>query len=152
MKTNELPLWTAKPSQLINLGWFIFSMIPLIAFILDFGWIMKYLLPLPITLSLIRAVITACNRYTLSSERFVHSRGVFSRVINALELYRVQDYAVHMPFFLRIFGLSNVILFTSDRSTPVVVIKGVRNGWKVANTIRNQVESMRMQKGVLEVS
>ncbi len=42
---------------------------------------------------------------------------------NELELYRVKDIVLNEPFLLRLVGLSNIVLVTSDRSTPVFVVE-----------------------------
>ena len=128
---KEQLLWTAKPSQLIN-----------------FGWMLSCLLVLPIPFAIWNFVVTACNEYALSTERFMHRQGVFSKTIDGLELYRVRDYRVEAPFFLRLFGLANIVLFTSDISTPTVVLRGVRNAENLVNVIRENVEVVRWTKGV----
>ena len=53
--------------------------------------------------------------------------------------------------WLRIFGLSNIILQTSDRSLPEVNICAVRNGIEIREKLRKQVETLRDKKRVREV-
>lgn len=128
---NEHLLWKAKPSQLIN-----------------FGWMLSCLLLLPIPFAIWSFIVTACNEYVLSNERFLHRQGVFSKTIDGLELYRVRDYRIEAPFFLRLFGLANIVLFTSDISTPTVILRGVKNAESLLNVIRYNVEEVRFNKGV----
>ena len=106
------------------------------------------LLVFPIPFAIWSFIVTGCNEYVLSSERFLHRQGVFSKTIEALELYRVRDYRIEAPFFLRLFGLANIVLITSDISTPTVVLKGVKNAENLANVIRENVEVVRWNKGV----
>jgi hypothetical protein len=47
--------------------------------------------------------------------------------------------------------LANILLDTSDRTTPHVVIKAVRDAPALADTIRQQVEIQRQRKRVREV-
>ena len=68
-----------------------------------------------------------------------------------MELYRVKDTRLEKPFWLRIFGLSNIVLQTSDRSLPEVNIRAVRNGIEIREKLRKQVESLRDKKRVREV-
>ena len=71
--------------------------------------------------------------------------------MDELELYRVKDYRLENPFFLRMFSLGNIVLETSDRSSPVVRINAIQNAEELREKIRNCVETRRDQKGVREV-
>lgn len=60
-----------------------------------------------------------------------------------LELYRVKDIALNEPFLLRLVGLSHIVMLTSDRTTPVFVIPGLRNGKHLKEQLRLAVEEHR---------
>ena len=49
------------------------------------------------------------------------------------------------------FGLSTLIIDTSDRSSPTVKIAAVRNGSEIREKLRAQVEILRDRKRVREV-
>jgi uncharacterized membrane protein YdbT with pleckstrin-like domain len=91
------------------------------------------------------------HSYELTTERLLEHNGVFSRTSDELELYRVKDITFVQPFSLRMFNCGNIILDTSDRSTPVVVIHAIENGRPVMNAIRKYVDIMRTKKGVREI-
>jgi len=92
-----------------------------------------------------------CHRYELTTERLLEHNGVFSRTSDELELYRVKDITFVQPFSLRMFKCGNIILDTSDRSTPVVVLQAIENGRPVMNALRKYVDVMRTKKGVREI-
>lgn len=69
---------------------------------------------------------------------------------NELELYRVKDIKLNEPFFMRLVGLSNLVLITSDKTNPIFVIKGVKNGKLMRENLRIAVEERRDAKGVVE--
>lgn len=94
---------------------------------------------------------TYFHRYTVTTERFSEGVGVFSRNTEELELYRVKDITMQEPFSLRMFGLCDIVLSTSDRTSPIVIIHGVRDGRNLLNVIRKYVEIMRARKGVREI-
>ena len=71
-----------------------------------------------------------------------------TRVIDQLELYRVKDIRIEQPFFLRLVGLSNVILKTSDRTNAIVTIPAVANGKELRDILRLAVETRRNEKNV----
>lgn len=94
---------------------------------------------------------THFHRYTVTTERLSEGYGVFNRNTEELELYRVKDISMYEPFSLRMFGLSDVVLSTSDTTTPVVVVHGIREGRKLVNAVRKHTEIMRARKGVREI-
>lgn len=89
--------------------------------------------------------------YELSSQRLRITTGIFSKRTDDMELYRVKDITLVQPFFMRLFGLGNVVLDTSDRTTPVVTLHAVRESKALIDEIREAVEVMRQEKHVREV-
>lgn len=90
-------------------------------------------------------------RYEISTERMRIITGIFTRRTEEIELYRVKDTALIEPFWLRMVGLGNVELSTSDHSTPIVTIVAVPKPAELRETIRHLVETNRDRKGVKEV-
>lgn len=105
----------------------------------------------PIFMALSRYLQTKSKTYELTSERLKTTHGVFSKVTETLELYRVKDLETRQPFLHRLAGLENVQLNTSDASTPVIVVEAVSSITHLADKIRNQVETVRTLKGVREI-
>ncbi len=89
--------------------------------------------------------------YEFTSERMRIYEGILNQEINEVELYRVKDTRLEKPFWLRVFGLSNIVLTTSDRSLPTIEIRAVRNGIEIREKLRKQVELLRDKKRVREV-
>jgi len=89
--------------------------------------------------------------FEFTSERMRIYEGILNQEINEVELYRVKDTRLEKPFWLRIFGLSNIVLQTSDRSLPEVNIRAVRDGAEIREKLRKQVETLRDKKRVREV-
>jgi uncharacterized membrane protein YdbT with pleckstrin-like domain len=109
------------------------------------------LLILPAALAFARYLQTKTKVYELTSERLKITEGVFSKVTDTLELYRVKDLETRQPFSSRLCGLEDVQLNTSDTSTPFVIVDAVPAKLKLGDTIRNAVEAVRMQKRVREI-
>ena len=87
----------------------------------------------------------------LTSERIRLSRGILGKSHDELELYRVKDSTLEQPFFLRLFGLGNIVLDTSDRSTPIFTFKAVPDPSALRDELRTHVEARRTAKQVREV-
>lgn len=136
--SEERTVWTGTPSQVINLPVFIvcgllfWLIVPL--FIIVWKWL-----------------VTWSTRYELTTERLKTRVGVINKKMDELELYRVRDYKLEQPLMLRLFSLANIILQTSDRSNPVVVLRAVPDAEHLREQIRALVEACRGQKGVREV-
>lgn len=134
----EETIWRGTSSQWKNWGLFV------ICFLLC--WLI-----VPIFIALARYLQTKCKVYELTSERLKITEGVFSKVTDTLELYRVKDIETRQPFLYRMFGVENVQMNTSDSSSPFIFIEAVSSSVGLADKIRNQVEIIRQQKGVREI-
>jgi len=86
------------------------------------------------------------HKYKITSERFMESTGVLSRTTNELELFRVKDMTLTEPFALRMLGCGNIVMDTSDKSTPIVVLESVKDPREVIEIIRKNVDIMRTNK------
>ena len=134
----EETIWRGASSQIKNLGLFILSGL--------FCWLI-----VPIFIALARYLQTKNNVFELTTERLKMTEGVFSKVTETLELYRVKDIEVRQPFFYRIFGVENIQINTSDLSSPVVLLEAIPRTIGLADKLRNQVEIIRLQKKVREI-
>jgi uncharacterized membrane protein YdbT with pleckstrin-like domain len=150
---SEEVLWKGSPSQVLNLGKY------LVALLLAIGIAIGGLffppawaaLLLPLGWALWIFIETKSIRHELTTERIRLSSGVFNQTKDDVELYRVKDTSMERPFWYRVFGLSTLIIETSDRSQPRIEIKAVHNGEELRETLRKQVEFWRDKKRVREV-
>ena len=122
--------------------------------ITNFGYYILCLLLAPILIGvimfLVRFLKTKFTKYEISEERIIETTGIFSRNTDETELYRVKDIRLAEPFFLRMFGLATISLVTSDKTSPIITLSGVKNGNNLRRTIRDAVEVRRDLKGVRE--
>jgi membrane protein YdbS with pleckstrin-like domain len=109
------------------------------------------LLAVPIFIAGKRYLQTKCKVYELTTERMKVTEGIFGKVTDTLELYRVKDLETRQPFLYRLVGTENIQLDTSDVETPLVLINAVPSSVGLADKIRNRVEAIRQQKSVREI-
>jgi uncharacterized membrane protein YdbT with pleckstrin-like domain len=86
--------------------------------------------------------------YELTTQRLRIRRGILNRRLDELELYRVKDYVMEQPLFLRMLGLGNLTLLSADASTPTVAIRAIAGVEAVREKLRNAVQSERDRKRV----
>jgi len=161
----EETVWRGSVSQWRNFGFFllqaVFAAAIIVIFVLlqrrgspeirNFSPYILVLLAVPIFIAARRYLQTKCTAYELTNERLKTTEGVFSKVTDTLEFYRVKDIETQQPFLYRLCGIENVQLNTSDSSSPVVFIEAAPHHAGLADKIRNQVEAIRQQKGVREI-
>lgn len=129
--TEETIVWTGHPSQWQNIGWFI-----------------ACLLLVPIPFALWKWLETRNTIYSLSDQRLKFTRGVLTKTTEDLELYRVRDTKFEQGFFERMVGLGHVQLFTTDESSPGIVLPYIHDAEAVREKIRGLVEARRDAKRV----
>ena len=150
---SEELLWKGSPSQVLNLGKYLVAL--LLAAGIAVGGIFFppawAALILPLGWALWIFIETRSVRHELTTERIRLYAGVFNQKMDDVELYRVKDTSMERPFWYRMFGLSTLIIETSDRSQPRIEIKAVSDGDNLRETLRKQVEFWRDRKRVREV-
>lgn len=134
--TTEHVVWTGSPSHIFNVP------VYLVCGLLFF-------LVVPIFIGLWKWLVLRNIQYELTSERLRIRQGVLNKMLDELELYRVRDYKLEQPLFLRLFSLGNITLRTSDTSHPHIVLHAIRNGEQVREQLRKYVEECRVKKRVL---
>jgi len=150
---SEELLWKGSPSQVLNLGKYLVAL--LVAAGIAVGGIFFppawAALVLPLGWMLWIFIETRSIRHELTTERIRLYQGVFNQKMDDVELYRVKDTSMERPFWYRMFGLSTLIIETSDRSQPRIEIRAVSDGDNLRETLRKQVEYWRDRKRVREV-
>lgn len=63
------------------------------------------------------------TQYLITSQRIVIEVGVFSKNIETLEIYQVDDIQLEKPLNQRIMGTGNIMLVTRDHTTPQVLLE-----------------------------
>ena len=125
-------LWKSGPSQISNF-W---------SYLLLFWTV---IIPIWIYLT------TRFTKYELNSERLIIKKGILSQNIEETELYRIKDYSIFKPFFLRIFGLGNLVLTSSDKNNKYISLLAIKDVEKIKDLIRGHVEKSRKRTGTKEV-
>ncbi len=152
---EETILWRGSPSQWINFGTYFFAVLIAAAIVAGWYWyrtdvgpIILVALVLPALLAFTSWLQTRSRIYEITTERVRVTTGILSRRTSELELYRVRDYTVVEPFWLRLTGHGNVVLETADRTTPHLVMRALPHPNALKDQIRTHTERLRQLRGV----
>ena len=86
------------------------------------------------------------TRYTLTETCLFIRSGVFTVREEEIRLYRVQDVSLRRSFGERICGLGTLHLCTSDKSSPEMDIRRVKNPKMVRTVLSDRAEAERSMK------
>ena len=88
------------------------------------------------------------TRYALSEDRLFLSIGFLSVKDEEVLLYRVRDVGVTRTLWQRMFGVGTVTVSSSDKSTPTVVLKNIKNPLDVKELLHENVEETKIKRRV----
>jgi membrane protein YdbS with pleckstrin-like domain/DNA-directed RNA polymerase subunit RPC12/RpoP len=105
-----------------------------------------------LALGLIFYLTAAVRRYSLmyrlSTQRLFVYRGLVSRRVEELELFRVRDIDVRQNFWQRVMGYGRMTVYSTDSTTPKFEIAGLPRPLEVKDAIRTQFRTARIRERV----
>ncbi len=131
-------LWRSSPSQFVNAKCYLLCGVLV--------WTV-----FPIFVMFWRYLKVKSIKYTLTEEILEIEEGVFNKTSTHIELYRIKDYIIKEPFLMRIFGLGDLEIITSDKTVDDLTLYAIKDPKGVKEDIRDIVEKRRDEKGVKEV-
>jgi membrane protein YdbS with pleckstrin-like domain len=93
----------------------------------------------------------ATTRYKLTLRRIELERGILSKSVESLELWRVLDLKFSQNVFDRILGVARITVMSTDQSTPELVIYGLPNGRAIFERLRDAVQTARHTSRPMEL-
>jgi uncharacterized membrane protein YdbT with pleckstrin-like domain len=160
-ENEETLVWSGTPSQWTNFGTFIVCLLLAAAVLAGYYFappgplernpLILLGLLVPVLWFFGRWIGTRCHRYEVTSERIKVTTGLLSRRTTELELYRVRDYSLVEPFWLRLIGCGDIVLASADRTTPQLVLHAVPRATALKDLIRTHTERMRQRRGVRDL-
>jgi membrane protein YdbS with pleckstrin-like domain len=151
---TESPLWKGHTSQWVHFWYYFFCLLlaaAATAGAVVTGGLAAIGLIVPLLMWIVRWLVTKSTSYELTTQRLKISTGIFNKHLDELELFRVKDYSMTRPFFLRMMGLGHLTLVTSDISSPTVNIKAIPRVEEVREMLRAAVQTERDRKRVREL-
>ena len=88
------------------------------------------------------------TRYAMSDDRLFTSVGFLNIKDDEILLYRVRDIDTSRSLWQRLFGVGTVVVVSSDKSMPNLVLKNIKDPIFVKELIHKQVEETKIKRRV----
>jgi hypothetical protein len=95
-----------------------------VIFTLGIAWIVYW----------VRSIAT---RYEITTQRVRIERGIFSKVKDSIEVFRIDHFDLHKPLGMRLLGHCLLHLRSSDPSFATVILYGIPNLEQLADQLRD---------------
>lgn len=96
----------------------------------------KRILGMPITFT----------KYSMSEDRLFLEKGLLNMNQDEILLYRVQDISLRLSLWQRIFGVGTVIVKSTDKTLPELVIQNIKHPREVKESLHRQIEEMKVAR------
>lgn len=86
--------------------------------------------------------------YRLTNQRFFVKKGIISRHIDELELFRVKDVSSTQGIFQRLLGFGNILILSTDDTCPRILVEGIKAPVEMKELLRKTYRAARKREGV----
>jgi uncharacterized membrane protein YdbT with pleckstrin-like domain len=142
VKTTNL-LSKTGPSQSINVGWVIFSIL------------LFFIHPIAGGIGLLVLIFKVFDveywSYNFYEDFVTERRGIFSINEETVNYFRIKSVKLEEPFWMRLFGLSIIHVTTSEQFKPVIVFYGVKNGNTYIEFFHEVAKAKRKEYGIRDL-
>lgn len=87
-------------------------------------------------------------KYRLTTQRFIHQSGLLKRLTDRIEVIDIDDVSFEQGIVERIIGVGSIKITSSDRSHPILWMRGIDNVNKVATLIDDTRRKERRRRGL----
>lgn len=91
------------------------------------------------------------THYRVSNYRIDYEHGIFSKSIDTLELWHVEDIQLHQSLLDRILGVGTINIVSGDESTPKLSINGIPKPRPLFDTLKQRIIAVKRQRGVIKL-
>jgi uncharacterized membrane protein YdbT with pleckstrin-like domain len=92
-------------------------------------------------------------KYEITDERLIIRRGIVSKSIDEIELYRIKDVRIDFSLINQLAGIGRLTICSSDETTRDgdLVIAGIDRAQERRETLRRLVDAARQKRRVREI-
>lgn len=92
-----------------------------------------------------------CQRYKITRKLIEREQGIIFKRVDALDLARVKDVELSQNLIERIFNIGTILVFSSDRTDPVMHIEAIPNARLVYEKMRDAVIEISQRRGIVSM-
>ena len=96
-------------------------------------------------------ILARSVRYRVSNYRVDYERGVFSKDIDTLELWHVEDLKFHQSLLDRILRIGTITVVSRDETTPRLILRALPDPRPVFETLKQRIITVKRQRGVIKL-
>jgi membrane protein YdbS with pleckstrin-like domain len=162
---SEEIYYQGSPMVRGNMGkiffWFLFGLVliaaPIAYYFLNrthewpIWWITLACVAAGLIMWFIPVLIVKSVRYRITNYRIDFERGIFGKKIDTLELWHVEDIRFDQSFLDRLLGVGNLLVVSSDETTPQLRMHGLPNPRPLFDTLKQRVIAVKRQRGVVKM-
>ena len=90
-------------------------------------------------------------RYRVSNYRIDYERGLFSKDIDTLELWHVEDVRFHQSFIDRLLGVGNITVVSHDETMPMLVMHDIPHSRELFEQLKQRIIAVKRSRGVIKM-
>ncbi|MBQ7009393.1 MAG: PH domain-containing protein [Ruminococcus sp.] len=88
------------------------------------------------------------TRYFLTETKFITRTGLFNIDEDELDLYKITDKKLRLPFMQRLFKCGSIVIYSKDTDTPSKEVTSIKNSRKVSELIDKYINAQRDKYGI----
>jgi hypothetical protein len=154
----EVELWRGGYSPKAMVGsWIISGCVSLVLLLIGIFWVRDFTYWLLLLLAMLLPWLYSISvlsyrrmsvRYVLSSQRFIHERGILRRINDRIELLDMDDITFEQTLWDRLAGVGTLRIASHDRTDPELVLPGIEDVKHVASLFDDARLVERRRRGL----
>jgi uncharacterized membrane protein YdbT with pleckstrin-like domain len=156
----DAPLDTFRPSTrgwllgtLAGWGTILLAIAGIVLAVMGYGLYFLGLVVVSLLIILWRWFENMAAKYEVTEERLIIRRGIISKSIDEIELYRIKDIKIDFSLINQVAGIGRLTIASSDETTRDgdLVIAGIDRAQERRETLRRLVDAARQKRNVREI-
>ncbi|MEA3046554.1 MAG: hypothetical protein QOJ53_886 [Sphingomonadales bacterium] len=156
----DAPLDTFRPSTLGWLrgtlaGWgtLILAIAGIVVTLMGYGVYWLGLTAVAIAVIIWKWLENMASKYEVTEERLIVRRGIISKSIDEIELYRIKDVRIDFSIINQLAGIGRITISSSDETTRDgdLVLSNIERAQERRETLRRLVDTARQKRRVREI-
>jgi membrane protein YdbS with pleckstrin-like domain len=129
--------------------------LPILAHLFDWTWWNAVLtivcLLLAVIIIVVPMLMMRAIRYRITSYRIDYERGIFTKRIDTLELWHVDDIKFEQGLVDRMMNVGSITVLSNDKTSPRLELHGIPSPREIFDKLKQRVIAVKRQRGVIKM-